>query len=1197
MKRTLLLILNLCIALQVFSQSQQGFSYQAVIRNSQGQPIVNQALVVKITLQDEGGNSIYFSEIHEVVSSPQGIFSISVGQGEVINGSLDATPWSINNIFINVQVDISGSGSNFSELGTSRIMSVPYAFYAASGNVGPAGDPGPKGDPGLNGQSAYELWLSLGNLGSEEAFLSSLIGAQGEIGVGITGIQHNINGSLTIFYSNNSSYTTGIITGAQGDKGPKGDPGQDGLHGKSAYELWLQQGYEGSVVDFLESLVGETGLTGVGIINTVNNGNGTYTFEYSDGSSFTTSSLIGPQGEQGVKGDKGDKGDTGAPGSGLQNRGSWVTGTTYNPGDYVFAVSSISPDVNSMWIVQSEISFVSNTSPKNELSKWAEFQAPQGEQGPPGPVAEGSAGQTLFHDGDKWVASSIIFKGGKYVGVGTDTPSEMLDINGRIRIRDESAEEGKVLTSDKFGVGTWQNAGSRWTLSGNNIYRTTGFVGIGTQTPLAPLHVAGSNTVTVGTSGVFLDLQNTSGDLTGRMTGIRFKNSNSTGYKAAIFFNRTETFGRGDMHFAINNLASTAEVSRSNSLMVLTRSGNLGVGTTSPQSKLDVSGGDPTEEEPIFAVRNNAGQLVFGVYQSGVRMYVDDSAAKSSRGGFAVGGLSGQNKAGEVEYFRVTPDSVRITLNTNTTTKSSRGGFAVGGLSGQNKSLIYNDLLFITPDSARIYLNEPTSKNSRGGFAVGGLSGQNKAGNTSNFMQLYPDNYFIGHNAGKSILLGQYNIFIGYEAGYSTTGHHGDMFPTDGDNNIFIGYQAGYANTIGEQNLYIGAFSGRLNEYGIDNTYLGSRSGEFNTGYGNTLLGAYAGGWHQLNNGSKNTFVGSRAGHYNTSGSNNVYVGREAGGYNASGSNNVYVGHLTGYNGSNASGNVFIGNMAGRYETGSNKLYIHNSDANSANALIFGDFATKQIRFNATAVGINGAPSDAQVLFVQDIRTTNDAPAIYGKDDVTQNYGVGVIGRGGYMGVQAQNPSTTGTNYGFYTFLSGTATGSTRYGLYVGASGATTNYGLYSTASGGTTNWAGYFVGNVYISGTLSNPSDLNLKTNIKPIPFAIDKINQIEGVYFEWKKDVSFAKKDSRREGKENELDNVPAGIQVGVIAQDVEKVLPEIVITDGEGVKSVDYSKLTPLLIQAIKEQQLLIESQNQKIEELSVRLENIEKLLNEK
>jgi hypothetical protein len=88
--------------------------------------------------------------------------------------------------------------------------------------------------------------------------------------------------------------------------------------------------------------------------------------------------------------------------------------------------------------------------------------------------------------------------------------------------------------------------------------------------------------------------------------------------------------------------------------------------------------------------------------------------------------------------------------------------------------------------------------------------------------------------------------------------------------------------------------------------------------------------------------------------------------------------------------------------------------------------------------------------------------------------------------------------------------------------------------------------------------SDEKLKDNINLIPNSIEKIKALRGVTFEWNE------KSNKEVGKK----------EIGVIAQDVEKVLPEIVKTRDNGYKAVDYQKLTAVLIEAIKEQQKQID-----------------------
>ncbi len=64
----------------------------------------------------------------------------------------------------------------------------------------------------------------------------------------------------------------------------------------------------------------------------------------------------------------------------------------------------------------------------------------------------------------------------------------------------------------------------------------------------------------------------------------------------------------------------------------------------------------------------------------------------------------------------------------------------------------------------------------------------------------------------------------------------------------------------------------------------------------------------------------------------------------------------------------------------------------------------------------------------------------------------------------------------------------------------------------------------------------------------------------------------------------------QIGIIAQEIETILPEVVLTDPNGYKAVEYSKLTPVLIEAMKEQQAIIESQQKEIDELKAQMREI-------
>ena len=103
--------------------------------------------------------------------------------------------------------------------------------------------------------------------------------------------------------------------------------------------------------------------------------------------------------------------------------------------------------------------------------------------------------------------------------------------------------------------------------------------------------------------------------------------------------------------------------------------------------------------------------------------------------------------------------------------------------------------------------------------------------------------------------------------------------------------------------------------------------------------------------------------------------------------------------------------------------------------------------------------------------------------------------------------------------------------------------------------------------------SDIRFKENVTPIQDALFKVQQLQGVEFDWKK----LTKEEKKTLHDNE------GHDVGVIAQEVEKVLPEVVQTRESGYKAVKYEKIIPLLIEGIKEQQEQIEQLKKEVEEL--------------
>ncbi|KPL07023.1 hypothetical protein AMJ86_06215, partial [bacterium SM23_57] len=114
---------------------------------------------------------------------------------------------------------------------------------------------------------------------------------------------------------------------------------------------------------------------------------------------------------------------------------------------------------------------------------------------------------------------------------------------------------------------------------------------------------------------------------------------------------------------------------------------------------------------------------------------------------------------------------------------------------------------------------------------------------------------------------------------------------------------------------------------------------------------------------------------------------------------------------------------------------------------------------------------------------------------------------------------------------------------------------------------------------SLHEASDIRLKSNIKTIADALDKISQIRGVEFEWNDNAEARGAIYGRE-------------QLGVVAQEMETVFPQLVSTSDDGYKSVDYTKLTAVLIEAVKE----LQSRTKKLEQENITLKHEIEILKE-
>jgi hypothetical protein len=411
--------------------------------------------------------------------------------------------------------------------------------------------------------------------------------------------------------------------------------------------------------------------------------------------------------------------------------------------------------------------------------------------------------------------------------------------------------------------------------------------------------------------------------------------------------------------------------------------------------------------------------------------------------------------------------------------------------------------------------------------------------------------YKIG---GKTVLstAGSENTFVGENLGYSST---------TGPDNTFVGARAGQLNTTGQRNTFLGSSAGEENTEGSYNTFVGRGAGDDNTtGNENVFLGYYAGEYNKT--GSRNTFLGNLAGEENTEGSYNTFVGSEAGEWSETGYSNTSVGCYAGFTNIEGDSNVFLGYEAGYNETGSHKLYIANSSTTSP--LIYGEFDNQRVTINGR-LGIGTTDPQQQLDVTDDANIGNgasaDGPAEFLRIRAqSDDWYVGAVNQGDpanadfFIGKETDDGTFHIENEGNV----GIGTVSPTQKLDV--NGTARLRGI-SDQTGEVTDVVVDANGVLYKKVSVSSKRH---KTNIRRIDIEPEEILKLQTVRFEWKES-----------GKED----------VGLIAEDVEMAVPDLVIYDDQGrPNGVRYDKLALYLLETMKD--LKVEN-----EELKSRIEVLE------
>jgi hypothetical protein len=258
------------------------------------------------------------------------------------------------------------------------------------------------------------------------------------------------------------------------------------------------------------------------------------------------------------------------------------------------------------------------------------------------------------------------------------------------------------------------------------------------------------------------------------------------------------------------------------------------------------------------------------------------------------------------------------------------------------------------------------------------------------------------------------------------------------------------------------------------------------------------------------------------------------------------------------------------------------STAINANGNYYGITATGgAIGVSATGPSVGLYGSSASGTGVQGTSSSSSGTGVYGSSSGSTGTGVYGSATGGGYAVKAV---ATGFGVGIQAsgFLALDATGnntgiSASGGVY-GVSGSSSNIGVYGSSSGAgygvygnntnSSGWAGYFNGKVFASAGYTS-SDARLKKDVVGLAYGLKDISALRPVSFKWK--------DPSRGDERN----------IGFIAQDLQKIVPELVNQDSKsGMLAVNYTGLVPVLVKSIQEQQAIIARQEARIQVLEQR-----------